>query len=92
VDLAADTASPSALQTLVDLALVDAQPTPGRVEYAPQDATFAGGALTMPPPAAAYLPPLPAPWVAIPIVTSSSSFVSAGTVAAPVSMPLVEPQ
>ena len=58
VDLAADTASPSsALQTLVDLALEDAQPTPGRVEYAPQDATFAGGALTMPPPTAASLPP-----------------------------------
>ena len=71
VDLAADTASPSsALQTLVDLALEDAQPAPGRVEYAPQDATFAGGALSMPPPSAASLPPLPEPWVSVPVVTS----------------------
>jgi len=54
MDLAADAVSPSsALQTLVDLALEDAQPAHGRVDDAPQDATFAGGALTKPPPDAA---------------------------------------
>ena len=91
VDLAADTASPSsALQMLVDLALEDAQPTPGRVEYAPQDATFAGGALTVPPPSAASLPPPPEPWVSVPVVTCSTSFANVGVLATSASVPPVE--
>ena len=82
MDMAADAASPStALQTLVDLALEDAQPAAGRVDSAPQDTTFAGGALSKPPPVAASLPPPPEFWVSVPVVTSSASFANTGTVA-----------
>jgi len=88
VELASGASIPSpALQTLVDLALEDAQPPSDRVDYATQDATYAGGTSAIPLPSAASLPLPLEPWVSVPVVTSSTSLANASVLATSASMP-----